>query len=103
MKEHSKEESISRLRLVRLIRGRTQLAVSQETRISPSRLSILERQLAEPTRKERKALAKLLAVEVEELFEAGPPVLAEPELPTKKEKAEAERQKEEAAKKEGRT
>jgi len=101
MKERPEEPALSRLRVVRLYRGRTQLAVSQRTRISPSRLSILERQLAEPTRRERKVLARLLRVSAKELFEKRPPILAEPELPTKAEKEAARKTAEAAEKKKG--
>jgi len=65
-----RQESISNLRLRRVLLGRTQYDVARKARIAPSRLSILERNLSEASSSERADLARALGATQAELFEA---------------------------------
>ena len=60
----------SRLRLFRVARGHTQLAVSTAIGSSPARYSLLERGLVRPTARERAALASEFGVSEGDLFTA---------------------------------
>ncbi len=74
------------LRLARLTAGVTQIVIAQRARISPARLSLLERGYVEPDAKERAALAGALGIDEVELFplsakessSAGGPALVPP-------------------------
>lgn len=55
--------ALTLLRLARLQRGLTQLDLSREARIPPSRISILERGLAQPTDDELDRLRAVLGLD----------------------------------------
>lgn len=57
-----------RLRLVRQVRGYTLLSVSQQTNITPSRLSLIERSLIEASPEEKQKLGECLRVSIASLF-----------------------------------
>ena len=62
-----------RLKLTRLLNGRTQFEVSHSARISQGRYSMLERGLVQPTPAEREVLAQILKVPANGLFRSTRP------------------------------
>jgi transcriptional regulator with XRE-family HTH domain len=63
-----KKKIVSPLRVARLVRGQTQFDLARAIGVVPSRLSLLERGLIEPSRRERAALARALKSSPVELF-----------------------------------
>ena len=61
----------SNLRLARLRLGLTQIVVAARAGFSPSRLSLIERDLVAATQNERITLSAILAVPVTDLFPGG--------------------------------
>lgn len=67
---------MNRLREVRVIRRVTQFRLRLETGIHPSKISLIENDLVEPTADEKIRLASALGVTIEEIFEDGEPTVA---------------------------
>jgi transcriptional regulator with XRE-family HTH domain len=65
------DNTLSRLRLLRVVRGLRLKDVTRGTWIWPSRVSRLERGLARPFKREAVALAAFFGVPVEEIFPDG--------------------------------
>jgi len=60
--------SPNRLRVLRAERRLTQMLLSRKSRVSTSRISLIENGLVDPASKERERLASALGVQVDEAF-----------------------------------
>lgn len=59
---------ISKLKQERLLQGKTQYRLEQETSIHQTLISLFERGIRKPNKKQRRKLAKALGVKEESLF-----------------------------------
>jgi transcriptional regulator with XRE-family HTH domain len=66
-------QTVTRLRIERVIRGLTILELAVASGVSTSRISFLERAMVQPAEHEAEALARVLRISADQLFQVQRP------------------------------